>query len=195
MDTIDAIDAKDIGDVSNLPDISPQDQEFVRLLMFDASVDGNATEAFRRAYPRSEANETSKVVLACKKRNHPHIQKWIKYMRAANLDRLACSLGQHLSELALLREEARADGQFAAAINAEVKRGQVAGHYIERKEITYKKGDDLSKLIELARGGKLEIAESYAKDLGLYNELLNALDLRPDKDGVWSAQDQIGSVQ
>ena len=181
-------------DIDDLPDISPQDQEFVRLLMFDASVDGNATEAFRRAYPNSNATkETSKTVLACKKRNHPHIQKWIKYMRAANLDRLACSLGQHLSELALLREEARADGQFAAAINAEVKRGQVAGHYIERKEITYKKGDDLSKLIELARGGKLEIAESYAKDLGLHNELLNALDLRPDKDGVWSAQDQIES--
>lgn len=160
-----------------LPALRACDEEFLNLLMFDETVAGNAIEAFKRAYPDSEySTPASLKVMASRKRNHPKIKAWIYHMRRANLDRLVCTLGEHLSELASLRDRAAKRGHYAAAINAELRRGQAAGLYIERKEIVHKKGDDLSKLVELARTGKKEIAETYAKDLGLHKDLLEALE-------------------
>jgi hypothetical protein len=40
----------------------------------------------------------------------------------------------HLEELRRLRDSARESGQYGAAIQAEVKRGEVAGFYMKRCE-------------------------------------------------------------
>src|SRR5689334_309000 len=45
-----------------------------------------------------------------------------------------CTLEGHLAKLAQLRDEARAKGDYSAAISAEYKRGQALGFYIELKE-------------------------------------------------------------
>jgi hypothetical protein len=45
-----------------------------------------------------------------------------------------CTLEQHLATLAQLRDEARAKGDYNAAISAEHKRGLVLGFYIQRSE-------------------------------------------------------------
>ncbi len=52
--------------------------------------------------------------------------------------------GSHITELARLREEAREQGAWSAAINAEVARGKAAGLYIDQKIIKHGKLEALS---------------------------------------------------
>lgn len=53
------------------------------------------------------------------------------------------TLEEHMRTLAELRDEAKVDRQFGAAITAETNRGKVAGLYIEKREISGPGGKDL----------------------------------------------------
>ena len=54
------------------------------------------------------------------------------------------TFGRHISELAKIRDEARAKGAWSAATNAEIARGKAAGLYIEQKIIHHNKIEDMS---------------------------------------------------
>ena len=54
------------------------------------------------------------------------------------------TFGNHIAELAKLRNEARDKKAWSAAVNAEVARGKAAGLYIEQKIIRTGKLEDLS---------------------------------------------------
>jgi len=47
-----------------------------------------------------------------------------------------CSLEEHMQELERLREIAKKNGQLGAAVSAEVKRGELMGFYVLRRENT-----------------------------------------------------------
>src|SRR5215831_12201777 len=44
------------------------------------------------------------------------------------------TVASHLEELCCLRELAKGEKQYSAAIQAEVKRGEAAGFYVKRRE-------------------------------------------------------------
>lgn len=61
--------------------------------------------------------------------------------RVAELQKMAqtralLTLGEHMGELQTLRELAKQNGQISAATTAEVKRGELMGYYVERREST-----------------------------------------------------------
>jgi hypothetical protein len=72
-----------------------------------------------------------------------------------------CTLEQHLSTLAQLRDEARAKGDYSSAISAEYKRGQVLGFYIQRSEAG--KPGDFSDLSDEELMAKIKAYEAIDK--------------------------------
>ena len=50
--------------------------------------------------------------------------------------RALLTLEDHIEQLKVLREQAKTNNQVSAAIAAEVKRGELMGYYIERREST-----------------------------------------------------------
>lgn len=90
-------------------------------------------EAYRRAFPRSvawaDATVWSKASqLAGDGRVRARVAEIGAKAAAAN----EFTVEQHLATLVTLRDEARAEGQFAPAIKAEELRGKCAGFYHER---------------------------------------------------------------
>ena len=69
--------------------------------------------------------------------------------RARIADENNMSLAVHLEELRRLRDLAREKGQFAAAIQAEIKRGEVVGFYVKRREnVTTLSPEERSERVE-----------------------------------------------
>ncbi|MCC0042752.1 MAG: hypothetical protein H6880_11305, partial [Rhodobiaceae bacterium] len=90
-------------------------------------------EAYRRAFPRSvswtDATVWSKASqLAGDGRVLARVAEIGAKAAAAN----EFTVEQHLATLVTLRDEARAEGQFAPAIKAEELRGKCAGFYTDR---------------------------------------------------------------
>ena len=72
-----------------------------------------------------------------------------------------CTLEEHLSMLARLRDDARAKGDYSSAISAEYKRGQALGFYIQRSEAG--KPGDFSDLSDAELEAKLKAYEAIDK--------------------------------
>ena len=78
--------------------------------------------------------------------NHnPLVRNHLIDLEIAASERDAISLESHLGTLHDLREEAKDQGQIAAAITAEVHRGKAGGLYIDRREVLTAKIDLMSK--------------------------------------------------
>ena len=85
-----------------------------------------------------------------------------------------------MREMARLRDMAVENGQFAAAINAEYRRGQAVGLYVDRKEVVTGSLDKMSrpeleaKLKELREGlivnGEYEVIEDNTTTVEIESE-------------------------
>ena len=64
--------------------------------------------------------------------HHPAVLARVEDLRRAAF---AVKLEDHLNDLKTLRDEAKDNGQYSAAITAEVSRGKASGLYVERREI------------------------------------------------------------
>ena len=74
----------------------------------------------------------------------PLVVKYIGEIRDEYQKKYDVTYGRHITELARIRDEARAKGAWSAATNAEVARGKAAGLYIEQKIIHHNKIEDLT---------------------------------------------------
>lgn len=74
----------------------------------------------------------------------PLVVKYIGELREEYQKKYEVNFGNHIAELAKLRDDSRKKGAWSAAINAEVARGKAAGLYIEQKIIRTGKLEDLS---------------------------------------------------
>lgn len=93
---------------------------------------GNASEAYRKAYNAAGSSEKSVWELASKMLDNPKVISRLEALREQAARRALLTLERHLEELATLRDEARADGRYSAAIAAEIARGKAAGLYVEQ---------------------------------------------------------------
>ena len=83
-------------------------------------------------------SEKSAISQACNLRNPKYFPKVVEaiedlqreYAEASKLD-----FGKHSRELSRLRDISVTNGQMGPAINAEYRRGQLAGFYVDRKEV------------------------------------------------------------
>lgn len=165
------------ADAENLPVLTDAQHKFVWHLLMDPDCKGSPVAAFVKAYPTAKDwTPGARSVGATRARQHPKIMAWVNAYRAANMDRLGCTLDEHVAELAKIRDAALAAGSWAAAAKAEELRGRAVGLYIDRKEITHKKQDDLARLVDLAKSGERELAARYAKELGVLTAFEAALE-------------------
>ena len=93
---------------------------------------GNASEAYRKAYNAAGSSEKSVWELASKMLDNPKVISRLEALREQAARRVLLTLERHLEELAALRDEARAEGRYSAAIAAEIARGKAAGLYVEQ---------------------------------------------------------------
>lgn len=93
---------------------------------------GNASEAYRKAYNAAGSSEKSVWELASKMLDNPKVISRLEALREQAARRALPTLERHLEELATLRDEARAEGRYSAAIAAEIARGKAAGLYVEQ---------------------------------------------------------------
>jgi len=156
--------------------LSEQHKVFVQ----DYLLTGNATQAYRKAFGTT-AKETTVAPNASRLLKRPHIVEAIARLRAkvANKtdDKVASAVAElrmsgeldealtieaHLKELKELRDLAKGDKRWAAAIAAEVKRGEVAGHYVTRSEnlnVNYDASDiSDADLARIASAGSSRVA-------------------------------------
>jgi phage terminase small subunit len=95
--------------------------------------------------------------------SNPVMHNRLVELRDEEIHRANTTLEGHLIELARLREKAVDNGQFSAAITAEVARGKAAGLYVDKREITLNKVDSMSKEEIVAR--LVEMQESRIIDI------------------------------
>ena len=98
-----------------------------------------AKQAGYETRPRQAASE-----LRSPKRS-PLVVKYIGELRAEVQEKYGVSFERHITELAKIRDDARAKGAWSAATNAEVARGKAAGLYVDQKLIMTGNIDNLSE--------------------------------------------------
>ena len=123
--------------------LSPKQRAFVEIFVKE---NGRltATECAKQA----GYSEKSAVSQACNLRNPKYFHKVVEaienlqreYAEASKIDFV-----KHSRELARLRDIAVTNGQVGPAVQAEYRRGQLAGFYVDRKEVVTASLDNMSR--------------------------------------------------
>lgn len=164
-------------DGSELPELKPQEFEFISLLMFDASVKGDASEAYRRAFPDRSHKNVTVWCEASKLKRSPHIRQWIASINLAQMNRLDATREQYISDVVADIQAAQAAGNFGAAATLRIALGKVYGHLIERSEDVNRTRDQIVSLKSMAKSLGQEQALELADKIGMRAELVKELAL------------------
>lgn len=95
-----------------------------------------ALDAYRKAgYSPGMSDKTAGEAASRLLANSKVIAR-VSQIRAAAADAASMTVAQHLSDLKELRDLAKGEGKYSAAVTAEVARGKVSGFYIEKVDAT-----------------------------------------------------------
>ena len=122
--------------------LSERQIKFAELLVFNEgrkSPSECADEAGYKSRPRQAASELRNPKYS------PLVVKYIGELRQEIQEKYGVNFERHITELARIRDEARAKGAWSAATNAEVARGKAAGLYVDQKLIMTGNIDKLSE--------------------------------------------------
>ena len=112
-------------------------------------VSGDGKVTLKEAAIRAGYKETSASVMAWKLTNpkeYPHVVAAIQAYRAELASKYNTSYERHMRDLQIIRDKAMDAGAWAAAVQAEYRRGQALGTiYVDRKEIRHGTIDSMSK--------------------------------------------------
>jgi hypothetical protein len=93
-------------------------------------------------------------------RTYPAVVQYIGELRTEYQKKYDVTFERHVSELAKLRDNARENKAWSAAVNAEVARGKAAGLYVEQKIIRTGSLSDLTA--EQLENRMKEIIQEYS---------------------------------
>ena len=135
----------DLSAAEALPDLTPQQQEFVRQLLAGKT----GADAYRAAYDTSNMLTNTVIAAASRLRSDANVSAWLAAGRKAHLGTAVLTRDAHMAELERLRELALESGNIGAAVAAEQTRGKVAGHHVERvMELPADPADTLKTIAE-----------------------------------------------
>ena len=149
--------------------ITPKQRKFILLLVHSEGLKTATQCAIEAGYAAGSA-----VVRAAELQNpekFPLVAGAIEAERRAIADRYKCSQERSLSTLARIRDAASSAGNYNAAVAAETRRGQIAGLYVDKKEILTGTIDSMSrdevekKLQELKEQYSIETTFEEVKEL------------------------------
>ena len=136
--------ATKVAPLSKQKTLKPKEWTFVQ-----EYVSGDGRVTLKEAAIRAGYKPTSASVMAWKLTNpdiNPHIVAAIQAYRAELASKYNTSYERHMKDLQLIRDKALEAGAYAAAVQAEYRRGQALGTiYVERKEIRHGTIDSMSK--------------------------------------------------
>lgn len=129
-------------------------------------VTGNAKEAYKQSYDASGMKDTTLGTEAVRTSNHPNVVALIEKAQQKQIQQVDRTLDSHLTKLEDLRDAAEADGEYSAAISAEVSRGKCLGFYTEKVEVKTTKEHKL--VLEIAQVSE----DAMLAELRMLNEKL-----------------------
>lgn len=148
----------DLEAAADLPELTPQQQEFVRHILAGKS----ASDAYRASYDCSRTQPNVIWVRASELRNNRNVAVWLSAARKARLGTAVLTIDQHKQELERLREIAVESGNIGAAVAAETARGKVAGHHIERvQEIPADPAETLKEIAQTSPELAAQLAQIH----------------------------------
>ena len=116
--------------------------KFAELLIYNEGRKSPSECAYEAGYktrPRQAASELRNPKIA------PLVVKYIGELRAEIQEKYGINFEKHISELAKLRDDAQAKGDWSAAINAEIARGKAGGLYVDQKLVLSGNLDNMSE--------------------------------------------------
>lgn len=124
--------------------LRPREAKFVEIW---ASADGTITAkeaAIQAGYPVGSAHTMGHVLTHPEK--SPHVVEAIRKRQIELHAKYGTTFERHMKDLLYIRDKAIEAGAWAAAVQAEYRRGQALGNiYIDRKEIRHGTIDSMSK--------------------------------------------------
>ena len=136
--------AAKVGPLAKQKTLTPKHWKFVQ-----EYVAGDGRVTLKEAAIRAGYKPTSASVIAWQLTNpdiNPHIVAAIQAYRAELASKYNTSYERHMKDLQMIRDKALEAGAYAAAVQAEYRRGQALGTiYVERKEIRHGTIDSMSK--------------------------------------------------
>lgn len=122
--------------------LTPKQEEFCRVYVET----GNASEAYRRAYDCDRMKPATINRKATELMQNGTITARLGKLQAEAAERSEVSVDRHLAMLAIIRDQAMADGKYGAAVSAEVSRGKLCGFYTDR--VHHSMEPDISTMTE-----------------------------------------------
>ena len=152
-------------------DLTPKQKMFVEVYVKDWGTITQAEALKRAGYVCKNENDYSVIASRLLSRRHnPHVAKYfdkrfekeIKMYEGDNLRRF--------KRFERLADKAEKKDQYAAAINAEYRSGQLAGAFVDRKEVMFGKIDQMDRL-EVEQRVEQLLGNAMAKQLIKQKEL------------------------
>ena len=123
--------------------ITPKQRKFILLFVHSEGLKTATQCAIEAGYAAGSAKTRASELQNPER--YPVVAKAIDAERRASVERYKCSQERSLSTLARIRDQASAAGNYNAAVAAETRRGQIAGLYVDKKEILTGTIDSMSR--------------------------------------------------
>ena len=163
--------------------LTERQQKFAELLVYNEGRKSPSECAYEAGYktrPRQAASELRNPKIA------PLVVKYIGELRAEIQEKYGINFEKHISELAKLREDARAKGAWSAAINAEIARGKAGGLYVDQKLVLSGNLDNMSEK---------EVESKMKQNLDDHKTLINITPEEEIKESVIESNLDSDSIQ
>ena len=118
-------------------DLTPKQKMFVEIYVKDWGSITQAEALKRAGYVCTNEKDYGSVASRMLSRKlHPHIAKYFDKLFEREVKKYTSDNLRRYKRLERIADKAEEEKQFAAAINAEYRSGQLAGAYVDKKEIT-----------------------------------------------------------
>ena len=153
--------------------LKPKQKEFVHILVKNWGQISKTAALQKAGY--TTKNEASARVLASKLTNpnlNPHICRYLEAELSREQERYEKDKLRRYKTFERLRDGAEAKGQYTGAINSEYRSGQLAGLFVDKKEVTH------NTLEGMNREQLEKRLEELERKIG---EGVNIIDITPEK--------------
>ena len=160
-------------ELRSIQDLTDKQKKFIDILVDNWGKITKTDAIIESGY--NTKNRESAMVLASKLTNpdiNPHICRYLEKRLAEEREVYEKDKLRRYKILDDLREQSSAKGQFTASINAEYRSGQLAGLYVDHKQITHSTLEGMSRDQLEKRLAELENKIGEAK---------NIIDVTPEK--------------
>ena len=152
-------------------ELTPKQRMFVEILVQEH---GNITqaEALKRAGYDSKSVETARSHASqlLNRKVNPHIAKYYDKRFDQEVKKYESDNLRRYKRLERIANSAEKEKQYAAAINAEYRSGQLAGAYVDRKEVTVTGLEGMSReQLEKKLDVKPKVVYLELKEVDLFN--------------------------